>query len=832
MALPLQVKRKHRPNLSMGKKIVILASVIKKNRFFLLCLLAFFHLSLFADDPKPVWIYHNLSDGSKIAYGIYPEPGKDTVNYQEAGSKDWKTLVSGKTLSWLKADSTNDFSSLPSRVRASKVSQQISFAIYETNEEEHTSFISKGKSFHIPTRYWSAINANHLQNKKEDYLLITMSALDSSPTETILVRHSDDKSIRISSSFLTSENLAKYSITDKIFELSGIQRRFDLEHFEAENNFPSVADSTNLLSEKGEVINTHDAVNSQLIDLVEAAKKRPQDFPEKANPELLNQIAESLRSGRSAVILGAPGVGKSSTIRALAREVSQGKVSGIPRTLRIYEVPANYFNSDARTAGTTERKADTLIWEAKKGATIFFQDEFHGLVGQGTHRDQPNDVTQAFKTPMEKGEFQWLGTDTDNEYSEAFAKDPAFQDRIDSIQQIPPTPGELKEIVAIKLKSKGYADVPPDMIDYGIRLSNLYDIHSGQPRSSINLLRKALAKRDSNPELKKSPLSRELIEETTAEKYNFPKDFFVPEKVVARLEKLGDHLKEEIIGMEEAKEIILSLWERKLSGVGALDDINSAIFVGPPGTGKTLVAEVSAEHMGYKKLRIEMNKFRSIDVESFRREIYSALLKSPFHVFILDEFEKAPLQIQEAALAILQDGKFSVKEILNRGERVHHVNAQHSLFLLTSNASGDLLQENQLTENKIRSALVVGGISKPIASRIQEIAVVRQPTKKQFLAGIKLYLDKTLKRESQKDRGGAKKQFVFQNREEFLKEFEEKFESGMDYRDIKRIIRKEIERTIAKSILHKDFPKSSQVELTRSNGRTTFCHLETLSQSP
>jgi ATP-dependent Clp protease ATP-binding subunit ClpA len=266
-----------------------------------------------------------------------------------------------------------------------------------------------------------------------------------------------------------------------------------------------------------------------------------------------------------------------------------------------------------------------------------------------------------------------------------------------------------------------------------------------------------------------------------------------------RIEQLKIGMNQEVLGQATAKKAMLSVWKRKLSGVGDPDHVASLLFVGAPGVGKTRLASLSADLMGYRKKVIEMNRFQKGDIDEFRREVYGALLQSTLHVFILDEIEKADLSVQEAALGMLQSGQFTVAEKLLGGGLVYReVSAKNAVFILTSNAGSEYIEKYAQSEDQteLRDILAKEGISAAILSRILGIIPMHRPNQAEFKQALQYYLRKTLEREGVKNHV----RFELTNEAEFIAKAMSSYTSQLDYRDVRKLLLT-IEEKIAEALL-------------------------------
>jgi ATP-dependent Clp protease ATP-binding subunit ClpA len=327
------------------------------------------------------------------------------------------------------------------------------------------------------------------------------------------------------------------------------------------------------------------------------------------------------------------------------------------------------------------------------------------------------------------------------------------------------------------------------------------------------------------------PITQEVLRDAAASKYDFDLNHFSRESKRQKLKNLSEYFEKNVIGQSQAKEAIMSLWRRKLTGTGNAEIVDSILLVGPSGVGKSYLAQVSADLMGYLPHTVHMTNFATEhDIDEFKRIIYTEVKTHPFRVFILDKFEKANVRVQDTVLSMLETGQFEVKDSSITGNPLTlRASTKNSVFIFTSNAQHRAVQEmlekketnGRVNDSDLRRCLsgqplptsfyfCTGEdlISNPIMNRILHVVPMGNPSKEEFSQGIRLYLKKTLERESLKN--GVK--FVLKNEEKFVNAIVESYSKLSDYRDISRALTA-VESQIAEVILDSDFEEESQKEV-------------------
>ncbi len=224
----------------------------------------------------------------------------------------------------------------------------------------------------------------------------------------------------------------------------------------------------------------------------------------------LSQIL-SRRKKNNPVLIGAPGVGKTSIVEGLAILIKEGNA---PRTIankKIYALDLAAIVAGTKYRGQFEERMKAILEECKANPDIvLFIDELHTIIGAG-NTSGSLDASNIFKPALARGEIQVIGATTLDEYRENIEKDGALTRRFQQILVEEPTLEETKTILMnIKSKYESHHKVTytPEAIDECVKLADRYIMERSMPDKAIDIMDEAGAA--TNVSLDKPSIIKEL----------------------------------------------------------------------------------------------------------------------------------------------------------------------------------------------------------------------------------------------------------------------------------------------------------------------------------
>ncbi len=391
----------------------------------------------------------------------------------------------------------------------------------------------------------------------------------------------------------------------------------------------------------------------------------------------------------NALILGDPGVGKTSLVYHLAHLINVGQVNEKLKNKVIYELDISNVVAGTKYRGEFEEKLKKILRKVKEDKNaIIFIDEIHNLIGAGG-AEGAIDASNILKPYLSRGEIQLIGATTFEEYSKIFEKEKALERRFQVVKLLELSLENTKKILNHILDSykKFHAlDIEDNLIDDIVELTHHYMTTRYFPDKAIDVLDSSFVRAK---QLNKEKVTKEdvieVIEQQCKVVINKNNDEF----------DLFNLLKQNILGEDEALMKInkdINLIEEGL--IDSSRPLGVYLLVGPTGVGKTETAKLVAKYYfgdESRLIKIDMSMFmESHSVSKLigappgyvgydsQTYIIDEIRKNPHSVILLDEIEKAHKEVLNIFLNVFDEGYF-----IDSNKR--KIDFRNSLIILTSN---------------------------------------------------------------------------------------------------------------------------------------------------
>ncbi len=180
---------------------------------------------------------------------------------------------------------------------------------------------------------------------------------------------------------------------------------------------------------------TYEALSKYGYDLVEAAQSNKLDPVIGRDSEIRHVIRIlSRKTKNNPVLIGEPGVGKTSIVEGLAHRIVRGDVPEGLKERKIFSLDMGSLIAGAKFRGEFEERLKAVLQEVKKseGKIILFIDEIHTIVGAGK-TEGSMDAGNLLKPMLARGELHCIGATTLDEYRKYIEKDAALERRFQPV---------------------------------------------------------------------------------------------------------------------------------------------------------------------------------------------------------------------------------------------------------------------------------------------------------------------------------------------------------------------------------------------------------------
>jgi ATP-dependent Clp protease ATP-binding subunit ClpB len=299
-----------------------------------------------------------------------------------------------------------------------------------------------------------------------------------------------------------------------------------------------------------------------------------------------------------------------------------------------------------------------------------------------------------------------------------------------------------------------------------------------------------------------------------------------------RLMKMEEAIAERVVGQDEAVTALCNAVRRSRAGLGDPNrPIGSFLFLGPTGVGKTELSKALADFLfndPNAMIRVDMSEF--MEAHSVARLIGSppgyvgyeeggrlteAVRRKPYSVILLDEIEKAHLDVFNILLQVFDDGRLTD----GKGRTMDFKN---TVVIMTSNIASQQIQE--LTEEAGADWEIEAHVKEALKqyfkpeflNRIDEVIVFHMLRKQDLRKIVDIQLNYL------RARMNARKieiEFTDSARKQIM---DEGYDPVFGARPLKRTIQQRLENPLASQLLAGKFADGDTIKIDGDAHKFTF----------
>ncbi len=219
------------------------------------------------------------------------------------------------------------------------------------------------------------------------------------------------------------------------------------DDFEEYSDLNCRSDSDRITANETKVRKKTPILDKFSTDLTEAAQQGKLD-PVVGREKEINRVSEILcrRKKNNPILLGEPGVGKSSIVEGLAQRIVARHTSPILFNKRVVSLDMTAIVAGTKYRGQFEERLKALMNELENNPDIIvFIDEIHVIIGAGSNPGSM-DAANIMKPALARGTIQCIGATTYKEYNNSIEKDGALERRF---QKVPVAETTIAETIDI-----------------------------------------------------------------------------------------------------------------------------------------------------------------------------------------------------------------------------------------------------------------------------------------------------------------------------------------------------------------------------------------------
>lgn len=536
--------------------------------------------------------------------------------------------------------------------------------------------------------------------------------------------------------------------------------------------------------------------------------------------QALDQMISTFGSGgrQNAVLVGPPGVGKTTVVHAFAERLLDAK-SSLPSELKFRQVfilDSSALIAAAPGRGELENLIMQVLGEAYNAKNIIIcLDDAQLFFEEGVGSV---DITNVLLPILEAGRLRVILTMDEQRFLQIGQRNPSLINALNRISLTAATKDETIRVMQDKLivtEFQRKVTFTYQSLQEAYRLSERYVHDLAMPGRAFKLLDSAAGFAENGF------VTINSVQKAIEQTMNIKVGVASAEDERGKLLDLENLIHQRMINQTRAVQVVSDALRRARAGVRNQNrPIGTFLFLGPTGVGKTELAKALGEvYFGGEDrlVRLDLNEY--VRIEDVARliadgaddptSLTAQVMKQPFSVVLLDEIEKAHPNVLTTLLQVLDEG--ILRDIKNR-----EVSFRDTIIIATSNAGADRIREYiergyqlQQFEQQFTDELISSNQFRPeFLNRFDEIVVFRPLNKEELVQVIDLILAGINKTLSLQKISVS----VAQDAKLFL--VDKGYDPRLGARPMRRVVQRAVENTVAKKMLSGETSPGDTIEIT------------------
>ncbi len=412
--------------------------------------------------------------------------------------------------------------------------------------------------------------------------------------------------------------------------------------------------------------------------------------------ETVGRIERVLTAGKSVCLTGEAGVGKKTVVLEFAKRASLGEWGRELSYKRILELDYNAIlggSADLNLKKTTLK--DLLNEAADAGNVILVLKDLHRLVNSAV---EGIDFTDVFEEVLVGGNLKIIAISTPREYEQFIARQGRINKFFQRVDVKSPNLEEamqilIRQAVNTETKNKDLLITFPALRQI-LAGSDKYITDTPFPEKALELLDDVVVlNKKNNIKVIGAPEVNSILSEKTGVPFTT-----LNQEEKHKLGNIESLIHKRVVNQEIPISLIGKALRARTLGVKSESrPVGSFLFLGPTGVGKTQTAKVLAGvYFGSEKeiLRFDMSEYSGAEglgrligstSQNMPGVLTTAIKNKPASLLLLDEIEKAPREVLNLFLALLDEGRIT-------DAHGTIINCKHLFVIATSNAAAEYIR--------------------------------------------------------------------------------------------------------------------------------------------